>query len=64
MNWDSIEVKWSEMARRASGDNGRSDALDRPDKGLLGRKSDAGPAEEAADTTALDAVVPPDRAIA
>jgi hypothetical protein len=64
MNWDSIEVKWSEMARRASGDGARSEPVGRTEKGLADACAESPPADAMADTAALDAVGTPDRAIA
>lgn len=43
MNWDTIEVKWSEMARRASGFGSRTDTGNRPDTAGAPAISDAGP---------------------
>ena len=64
MNWDSIEVKWSEMARRAAGDAGRCDVVDNPGNGPARAQSDAGPADAKADRVALETAGPADRAIA
>ena len=64
MNWDSIEVKWSEMARRALGGNGVAKPVMPGDAALTPTLADDGSVIISTVTAAQAAIDAPDRSVA